>query len=194
MDSPEINRRIKTELIVGVVVCAGLCGLFYYLDTPDKSSSTGQEGEVQQSVPAATPAQTADGSHDGSDRPDSAIWKYDIQTGDLLIQQKMIDGRITLTEYAKQLGFHIKKNEVGNWTAQRAAGIKDHFMRDYDIFDSPSKDCPNSDTVGVNLPESIILWNDDETKCAVLTYCVDSANGRVRYNNTASIKMTTIHE
>jgi hypothetical protein len=75
---------------------------------------------------------------------------------------------------------------------QTAPGIQPNFLADEDIFHSPSHDCSNADTTGANLPDTIILWNDDWRHVAVLTYCVDSANGNVEYNNDASEKITHI--
>lgn len=119
-------------------------------------------------------------------------WKYTVESTDDLIQSEMINNKIALTPYAKSLGFHVRKNASGNYSAQTAPGITPNLFAEEDIFHSPSHDCSNAETVGANLPDTIILWNDDGSHVAILTYCVDSANGRVEYNNDASRKMTHI--
>lgn len=120
------------------------------------------------------------------------LWKYDAQRAGDLIRDEIIHNQIRLTPYANTLGFHVKKNSHGNYTVQPAYGIEPDLMKEYDVFRSPSHECLDSQTVGFNFPESIILWNDDEAHVAVLTYCVDSANGDVVYNNDASMRMTII--
>ncbi len=119
-------------------------------------------------------------------------WKYTVKTADDLLKNKFISGEIVLTPYANALGFHMRKREHGNYTVQTAPGILPGLMSDQDIFHSPSHECINTGTTGVSLPDSIVLWNDDQKKVAVLTYCVNSEEGFVEYNNDASEKMTVI--
>ena len=129
----------------------------------------------------------------GSEAPNPGTnWKYTVESADDLIKSEIINNKITLTPYAKSLGFHVMKNASGNYTVQTAPGIMPNLLADDDILRSPSHDCSNAKTVGANLPDTIILWNDDGHHVAVLTYCVDSANGNVEYNNDASKKMTHI--
>jgi TonB family protein len=135
-----------------------------------------------------SPSQTAetDAQYSGSD------WKYTVESADDLIKNEIINNKITLTPYAHKLGFRVEKDSHGNSTVQTAPGISPNLLADRDAFHSPSRDCSNSDTAGTNLPDSIVLWNHDEFHVAVLTYCVDSSNGKVEYNNDASRLMTNI--
>jgi hypothetical protein len=201
LTEPDVtNARIRKQLIgaLGYFALAA-CAAWYPLHVIRTALSRGDSGNHPIAMPASvnSPESADQATRDGTTQqatnaaPDP-IWKYTVETAANLVQEQFVNNSIVLTPYANSLGFHVQKNSVGNWTVQMTPGGITSKPLDYDVFNSPSHDCSNSDTVGVNLPEGVNLWNDDGSRVARLSYCVDSANGRVEYNNEASRKMSVI--
>jgi hypothetical protein len=170
-----LKESVKNFVALGALVA--VCSFVLIKTCGSSQSSTG------------SPSQTAgtEDQYPGSD------WKYTVESADDLIKNEIISGKIKLTPHANELGFHVRKNAYGNSSVQTAPGIMEGLMVDRDMFRSPSHECP-SEAVGASLPDSIILWNDDEFHVAILTYCVNSINGWIYYNNDASAEMTDITE
>jgi hypothetical protein len=69
--------------------------------------------DSSQSSPATT-SQPA-----GTEAPNPGTnWIYTVESADDLIKSEIINNKITLTPYAKSLGFHVRKNASGNYSVQ----------------------------------------------------------------------------
>jgi TonB family protein len=209
MSKEEISRAVKTSmqskfdtdpqfkswhltvadvqvLSKGDSLYAGIARILYEDSPHDVAVDITVDGDqAMWKVPPGSFEFVREDRQESSDEPDAAP-KYTPQTAGRLIVNAIESGRLTLTDYARDLGFNLKANNGYTVIVGMVYGKdpNDGF------YAPPSHACSGPSPMSA---ESIILSSRNGFS-TTLTYCVNLVDGHIDYNNGASKDLSTLTE
>jgi TonB family protein len=141
--------------------------------------------QVMWKVPPGSFEFVLDDRQESTNEPGDAL-KFSPQTAGQLIVNAVESGRLTLTDYARDLGFSLKAN---NGYAVIVGVVYGKDPNDA-FYAPPSHTCSGPSPMSA---ESIVL-NSRNGFSTTLTYCVNLVDGQIDYNNGASKDLSTLTE
>ena len=141
--------------------------------------------QVMWKVPPGSFEFVLEDRQESGDEPD-AVPKYTSQTAGQLIVNAIESGRLSLTDYARDLGFSLKANNGHTVIVGMVYGKDPNDA----FYAPPSHACTGPSPMSA---ESIVLSSRIGFS-TTLTYCVNLVDGHIDYNNGASKDLSALTE